>query len=85
MLLKPLKGAAIIAVSLHFNQPLLCSSLIWAQLWPTCGVPEWLMVAFKVNSLYRHTCLSAKIASLSVSEQQFTLMLFFIRAPLKLS
>ena len=47
-------------------------------------VPEWLMVAFKMNSLYKHTCLSAEIDSLSVSEQQFTFMLFFITAPLKL-
>lgn len=36
------------------------------------------MVAFEVNSLHRHTCLSAEIGTLSVLEQQFTLMLFLI-------
>ena len=42
------------------------------------------MVAFKENSLNRHTCSSAEIGSVSVSEQQYTLTLFFITAPLKL-
>ena len=31
VLLKPMKGVAITDVSLHFNQPPLSSSLIWAQ------------------------------------------------------
>ena len=84
-LLKPLEGVAITEVSLHFNQPLLSSSLTWAQYCPACKVPEWLMVAFKVNSLYRHACSAAEISSLKVSEQQFTLMLFFITASSKLS
>ena len=48
-------------------------------------VPEWLMVTFKVSSLYRHTYSLAEIGSLSVFEQQFTLMLFFITVPLRLS
>ena len=55
---RKVKCVAMTNVSLHFNQLWLSSCLIWAKYWPACRVPEWLMVAFKLNSLNRHTCLS---------------------------